>query len=84
MKVFPCLALISPSLLRCRLSRVALLILPSMVHIAQNVRPKFRPAILTPSSSAEVLLKLNETSLSQLPPDHETGHLEHKISKASK
>jgi hypothetical protein len=32
----------------------------------------------------EVLLKLNETSLSQLRRDHETGHLEHKISKASK
>jgi len=32
----------------------------------------------------EVLLKLNETSLSQLRRDHETGHLEHKITKASK
>jgi hypothetical protein len=32
MKVFSCLALISPSLLRWRLSRVALLILPSIVH----------------------------------------------------
>ena len=27
----------------------------------------------------EVLLQLNETSLSQLRRDHETGHLEHKI-----
>jgi hypothetical protein len=33
---------------------------------------------------SEVLLKLNETSLSQLRRDHETGHLKHKISKASK
>ena len=32
----------------------------------------------------EVLLKLNETSLSQLRRDHETGHLEHKIAGASK
>jgi hypothetical protein len=35
-------------------------------------------------SLSEVLLKLNETSLSQLRRDHETGHLEHKISNASK
>jgi hypothetical protein len=33
---------------------------------------------------AEVLLQLNETSLSQLRRDYETGHLEHKISHASK
>jgi hypothetical protein len=33
---------------------------------------------------SEVLLKLNETSLSQLRRDHETGHLEHKIAGASK
>jgi hypothetical protein len=32
----------------------------------------------------EVLLKLNETSLSQLRRDHETGHLKHRIAKASK
>ena len=32
----------------------------------------------------EVLLQLNETSLSQLRRDHETGHLEHKIANASK
>jgi hypothetical protein len=31
---------------------------------------------------SEVLL--NETSLSQLRRDHETGHLEHKIATASK
>ena len=33
---------------------------------------------------SEVLLKLNETSLSQLRRDHETGHLGHKIANASK
>jgi hypothetical protein len=33
---------------------------------------------------SEVLLQLNETSLSQLRRDYETGHLEHKIAKASK
>jgi hypothetical protein len=32
---------------------------------------------------SEVLHQLNETSLSQLRRDHETGHLEHKIAKAS-
>ncbi len=32
---------------------------------------------------SEVLLQLNETSLSQLRRDHETGHLEHKIAHAS-
>jgi hypothetical protein len=33
---------------------------------------------------SDVLLQLNETSLSQLRRDHETGHLEHKIAHASK
>ena len=33
---------------------------------------------------SEILLQLNETSLSQLRRDHGTGHLEHKISQASK
>jgi hypothetical protein len=33
---------------------------------------------------SEVLLQLNETSLSQLRRDHETGHLEHEIALASK
>ena len=32
---------------------------------------------------SEVLGQLNETSLSQLRRDHETGHLEHKIAHAS-
>jgi hypothetical protein len=33
---------------------------------------------------SDVLLQLNETSLSQLRRDHQTGHLEHKIANASK
>ena len=33
---------------------------------------------------SEILPQLNETSLSQLRRDHETGHLEHKIANASK
>jgi len=33
---------------------------------------------------SDVLLQLNETSLSQLRRDHETDHLEHKIAQASK
>ena len=33
---------------------------------------------------SEVLLQLNQTSLSQLRRDHETGHLAHKIANASK
>jgi hypothetical protein len=33
---------------------------------------------------SEILLHLNETSLSQLRRDYETGHLEHKIANASK
>ena len=33
---------------------------------------------------SEVLLQLNETSLSQLRRDHETRHLERKLTKASK
>ena len=33
---------------------------------------------------SEVLAQLNETSLSQLRRDHDTGHLAHKIAKASK
>jgi hypothetical protein len=30
---------------------------------------------------SDVLLQLNDTSLSQLRRDHETGHLDHKIAK---
>jgi hypothetical protein len=33
---------------------------------------------------SDVLLHLNETSLSQLRRDHGTGHLEHKIANSSK
>jgi hypothetical protein len=33
---------------------------------------------------SDVLLQLNETSLSQLRRDHGTGHLDHKLKEASK
>ena len=33
---------------------------------------------------SDILLHLNETSLSQLRRDYETGHLDHKITKVSK
>jgi len=46
--------------------------------------PGFAAGYPATEKLSEVLLQLNETSLSQLRRDHETGHLEHKISKASK
>jgi hypothetical protein len=33
---------------------------------------------------SDILLHLNETSLSQVRPDHGTGHLEHKIANSLK
>ena len=33
---------------------------------------------------SDVLMQLNETSLSQLRSDHGTGHLDHKLKEASK
>jgi hypothetical protein len=44
----------------------------------------FAAGYLQTEQLSEVLHQLNETSLSQLRRDHETGHLEHKIAKASK
>jgi len=44
----------------------------------------FAAGYLETEKLSEVLLQLNETSLSQLRRDHETGHLEHKIANASK
>jgi hypothetical protein len=46
--------------------------------------PSFAAGYPATEKLSEVLLQLNETSLSQLRRDHETGHLEHKIAKASK
>jgi hypothetical protein len=43
-RVFPCLWLISPSLLRWRLSRLALLMLPSIVLGADSINPSITPA----------------------------------------
>src|SRR5436190_9907611 len=44
----------------------------------------FAAGYLETDKLSEVLLKLNETSLSQLRRDHETGHLDRKIVNASK
>jgi hypothetical protein len=44
----------------------------------------FAAGYLEIAKLSEVLPQLNETSLSQLRLDHETGHLEHKIGQASK
>jgi len=46
--------------------------------------PNFAAGYPETDKLSEVLLKLNETSLSQLRRDHDTGHLEHKIANASK
>jgi hypothetical protein len=46
--------------------------------------PGFAAGYPATEKLSEVLLQLNETSLSQLRRDHETGHLVHKIAKASK
>ena len=44
----------------------------------------FAAGYLDTAKLSEVFLQLNETSQSQLRRDHETKHLEHKISQASK
>jgi len=46
--------------------------------------PGFAAGYPATEKLSDVLLQLNETSLSQLRRDHETGHLEHKLAKASK
>ena len=46
--------------------------------------PSFAAGYPDTEKLSDVLAQLNETSLSQLRRDHETGHLEHKIAKASK
>ena len=45
--------------------------------------PSFAAGYPDTEKLSDVLAQLNETSLSQLRRDHETGHLEHKIAKAS-
>jgi hypothetical protein len=44
----------------------------------------FAAGYLETAKLSEVMLLLNETSVSQLCRDHETDHLEHKIAQASK
>jgi hypothetical protein len=46
--------------------------------------PGFAAGYPATEKLSDVLLQLNETSLSQLRRDHGTGHLEHKIENASK
>jgi hypothetical protein len=46
--------------------------------------PGFAAGYPETQNLSEVLIQLNETSLSQLRRDYETGHLSHKITKASK
>ena len=46
--------------------------------------PGFAAGYPATEKLSEVLAQLNETSLSQLRRDHETGHLDHKVAKASK
>ena len=46
--------------------------------------PSFAAGYPETEKLSEVLAHLNETSLSQLRRDHETGHLGHKIDNASK
>ena len=56
----------------------------TLIRTLRKVRPEFRSRYPDTEALRDVLLKLNETSLGQLRRDHETGHLEHKITKASK
>jgi hypothetical protein len=45
--------------------------------------PGFAAGYPATEKLSDILLHLNEPSLSQLRRDHETGHLGHKITKAS-
>ena len=56
----------------------------TLIRTLRSLRAEFRSWLSRTEKLSEVLLKLNETSLSQLRRDHETGHLEHKIARASK
>jgi hypothetical protein len=53
-------------------------------YVEKDLREEFRCGLTETEKLSEVLLKLNETSLSQLRRDHETGHLDRKIVDASK
>jgi hypothetical protein len=53
-------------------------------NATEGLRTEFRSRLPETEKVSAVLLKLNETSLSQLRRDHETGHLEHKITNAPK
>ena len=53
-------------------------------HVAKIYGQSFAAGYPETEKLSEVLLKLNEKSLGQLRRDHATGHLEHKITNASK
>jgi len=53
-------------------------------RVAEDLRTRFAAGYPASEKLSEILSRLNETSLSQLRRDHETGHLEHKIANASK
>src|SRR5207248_3137897 len=53
-------------------------------HVAEDLRTEFRCRLRRNRKAERGLGKLNETSLSQLRRDHETGHLHRKIVEASK
>ncbi|WP_257167380.1 hypothetical protein [Bradyrhizobium sp. SRS-191] len=57
----------------------------TLVSTLRNIYGKtFAAGYPGESKLSDVLFKLNETSLSQLRRDHGTGHLDHKLKKASK
>jgi hypothetical protein len=57
----------------------------TLVHTLRKVYGQgFAAGYPETAKLSEVMLRLNETSLSQLRHDHETDHLEHKIAQASK
>ena len=57
---------------------------PSSARLRKIYGQNFAAGYPETEKLSEVLLQLNETSLSQLRRDHETGHLEHMIARASK
>jgi hypothetical protein len=66
----------------------ALSLAEAMQHMnvprAQMSIQRFAAGYPASGKLSEILLHLNETSLSQLRRDYETGHLDHKITKGSK
>jgi hypothetical protein len=51
-------------------------------HPRRHVTVRVLPPVIPQPKLSDVLVQLNETSLSQLGRDHGTGHLDHKIANA--